>query len=293
MSTGDAPAPGVILCVGAERWLRQQAVEDLKRESVAAGFEEADFVRFSDPKTEPRAILEAVRTAPFGSPRRLVLVDGLEELTPDSVPWLKELLDRPNPKCCVVLCADRSRLPRSGQTRVISCLPLEGQALEEWVARCSERKGKPIEKAAAAELIRRAGPGLQGLDLALESLALMAGGAVVTRLDVETLVAPSLRQTAFEILDAAASGRVEEAARALREATALNRIGMDQFLGAVGWYLRMGWKASRGGGFSRLQRWPPARFQEMLEELLRSDVRIKQGHPSPEWLADRLLMKLR
>lgn len=283
----------VVLCIGTERWLRQQAVEELKGSCVAAGFEETDFVRFSDPKTEPRAILEVARTAPFGSPRRLVLVDGLEELTPESVPWLTDLLAQPNPKCCVVLCADRSKLPRSEKVRVISCLPLEGQVLEEWVARRSERKGKPIEKAAAAELVRRVGSGLQGLDLVLDSLVLMAGGAAVTRLDVEALVAPSLRQTAFEILDAAASGRVEEAARALREALYLNRLGMDQFLGAVGWYLRMGWKASRGGGFSRLQRWQAARFRETLEELLRSDVRIKQGHPSPEWLADRLLLKMR
>ncbi len=283
----------MVLCVGTERWLRQQAVEELREGCVASGFEEADFTRFSDPKTEPRAILEAVRTAPFGSPFRLVLVDGLEDLTPESVPWLKDYLAQPNPKCRVVLCADRSRMPRSEKVRVVSCLPLEGQALEGWVARRCERKGKPIEKAAAAELVRRMGSGLQGLDLALESLVLMAGGAAVTRMDVEALVAPSLRQTAFEILDAAASGRMEEAARALREAMALNRLGMDQFLGAVGWYLRMGWKASRGGGFSRLQRWQAARFQETLEELLRSDVRIKQGHPSPEWLADRLLLKLR
>lgn len=293
MNTGDAQAPGVVLCVGTERWLRQQAVEELKADCLAAGFEEADFIRFSDPKTEPRAILEAARTAPFGSPCRLVLVDGLEDLTPESVPWLGDYLAQPNLKCRVVLCADRSKLPRSEKARVISCLPLEGQALEEWVARRCARKGKPIEKTAASELVRRMGSGLQGLDLALDSLVLMAGGAAVTRPDVEALVAPSIRQTAFEILDAAASGRTEEAARALREAMALNRLGMDQFLGAVGWYLRMGWKASRGGGFSRLQRWQAARFQETLEELLRSDVRIKQGHPSPEWLADRLLLKLR
>ena len=273
----------VILCVGPERWLRQEAVEDLKRNCLAAGFEETDFVRFSDPEPEPRAILEAARTAPLGSPRRLVLVDGLDELTADSVPWLKDLLDSPNPKSCVVLCADRSKLPRSAQLQVIPCLSLQGTALEDWVIQRCRRKGKPIEGAAAAELVRRLGSGLQGLDLALDSLILMAGSSPsVTRPTVELLVAPSLQQTAFDIIDAAIAGRTDAAMQSLREAMALNRMGMDQFLGAVGWALR-----------HRMQRWPAQRLQETLEELLRTDARIKQGHPSPEWLADKLLLKLR
>ena len=273
----------LVLCVGSERWLRQEAVAEIKRGCLAPGFEETDFIRFSDPETEPQTILEAVRTAPFGSPRRLVLVDGLEELTPESPPWLKDLLAQPNPKVCVVLCADRSKLPRSASVQVILCQPLQGPALEDWVIQRCRRKGKTIEGTAAAELVRRMGSGLQAIDLALDSLVLMAGDSpTLTRAAVEALVAPSLQQTAFEILDAAVAGRTGVAMRGLREAMALNRIGMDQFLGAVGWALR-----------HRMQRWPASRLQEILEELLRTDKRIKQGHPSPEWLADRLWLKLR
>ena len=273
----------LVLCVGPERWLRQEAVAELKRGCLAAGFEETDFIRFSNPETESQTILEAARTAPFGSPRRLVLVDGLEELTPESVPWLEDLLVQPNSKSCVVLCADRSKLPRSVPIQVILCQPLQGPALEDWVVQRCRWKGKEIEGAAAAELVRRLGSGLQALDLALDSLVLMAGDSpILTRAAVEALVAPSLQQTAFEILDAAVAGRTGAAMRGLREAMALNRIGMDQFLGAVGWTLR-----------HRMQRWPAPRLQEILEELLQTDTRIKQGHPSPEWLVDRLLLKLR
>ena len=294
----------LVLCVGPERWLRQEAVAELKHGCLAAGFEETDFVRFSDPKTQPQAILEAVRTAPFGSPRRLVLVDGLEELTSESVPWLKDYLDQPNPKSCVVLCADKLEKEREfGQARIIRCLPLKGRPLEEWVAQRCRQKGKQIEIGAVSELVRRIGSGLQGLDLALDSLILMADDSSrITPADVEALIALSLQQTAFEVLDAAASGQTDRAVLALRAAMALGRMNMDQFLGALGWYLRMAWK---GGGamswmpperreaLNRFQRWPASRFQETLEELLRTDTRIKQGHPSPEWLADRLLLKLR
>ena len=164
-----------------------------------------------------------------------------------------------------------------------------------------------IDARAASELVRRTGAGLQALDQALESLALMSGASPgVSEADVRALVPPSLQQTAFEILDAAVAGQTDRAALALREAMAQGRLNMDQLMGAIGWYLRMGWKAARGAGvqgawmaperkeaLSRLQRWPASRFQVLLEDLLRADTRIKQGHPSPEWLADQLLLKLR
>jgi len=274
----------VVLCIGPERWLRARAVAELKKTCVAAGFEETDFVRLSGPGAEPRAILDAVGTAPFGSPRRLVVVDDLEELTLGSSPWLEEILAAPNLRNCVAVCADRcGDLPRGAQVRVVACQPLKAGAVEDWVSQNCLKKGKRIEPAAAAELVRRMGSGLQGLDLALDSLVLMMGDSPAVRpADVELLVPPSLQQTAFEILDAASSGGTGRAVRALREAMALGRIGMDQFMGAMGWYLR-----------HRLRGWPASRFQRMLEELIRTDARMKQGHPSPEWLADRLLLKLR
>lgn len=282
MSTGDPPA--AVLCIGTERWLRAEAVRDLKTRCIAAGFEETDFVRFSDPEADPQAILEAARTSPFGSPRRLVLVDGLEELTPDSAPWLKGYLAEPNPKSCVVVCADRFEKEKEfGPVRVIRCLPLKDRPLEEWITQRCRQKGKSIEARALSELVRRVGTGLQALDLALDSLGLMAGDSPrITAADLEALIAPSLQQTAFEILDAAAAGQTGRAALALREAMAMNRMNMDQFMGALGWYLR-----------HRFRHWPAPRLQQALEDLLRTDVRIKRGHPSPEWLADRLLLKLR
>lgn len=283
MSIGEPPR--VLFCLGTERWLRAEAVEDLKRRCIAAGFEETDFVRFSDPDTEPQAILGAVQTAPFGSPLRLVVVDGLEEITPDSAPWLNDYLTQPNPRSCVVLCADRggAALQRSAQVQILGCLPLKGPPLESWISERCRKKGKLIDARAVPELIRRIGSGLQGLDLALDSLVLKAGAAAgISQADVQALIPPSLHQTAFEILDLASAGRTGQAMQALREAMALGRMNMDQFFGALGWYLR-----------HRLQGWPASRFQAALEDLLRADTRIKQGHPSPEWLADQLLLKLR
>ena len=276
----------LVLCLGAERWLQAQAVEELKRQCLGAGFEEADLVRFSGPAFEPQQILEAARTVPFGSPRRLVVVDGIEELEPDSAPWITEYLAHSNPKACVVVCAERfgrdrdfipTQMQRSGQVQVVWCLPLKGRNLENWILqRCGER-GKRMEPKAVSLLMSRLGSDLQTLDQAIESLSLLGGDSPqMTSADVEALFSPSLRETAFDILDLAASGQTGKALEALHEALALSRLTVDQFIGALGWYYR--------------RRSTPRR--EILEEVLRADVWIKQGHPALELLADQLLLRL-
>jgi DNA polymerase III delta subunit len=214
-------------------------------------------------------------------------VDGFEKLEAGEAPWLEEVLKQPPVRARLVLCADECvGLPRSEQIRVVACAPLKGRALEEWLGERAKEAGLAggLEPRAAALLTARAGTGLQALAMAVEELALLAGASGrVTEQEVRALIPPSLRETCFEILDAAAAGRVGQAQQALREALAQGRIGMDQFLGALGWYYRTGW---------RNRRWPRVRIQTALEEVLRSDVSIKLGHPAPELLADQLLLRI-
>ena len=273
--------------MGPERWLRARAVEELRGRCIRSGFEETDFVRFSEPPEDPQPLLEQLHTAPFGSPFRLIVVEGFGRLDPDSVPWLEKAWERPAVQARLILCADECvGIPRSEWIQVILCVPLKGRALEEWLRERAKEAGLPggLDPRAAALLVARVGTGLQSLALAVEELALLAGtSGRVTEQEVRALIPPSLRETCFEILDAATAGQVGQAQRALREALAQGRIGMDQFLGALGWYYRMGWKN---------RRWPRARIQAAMEEVLRADLGIKLGHPAPELLADQLLLKL-
>lgn len=286
MSTGKPPAP-ILLCVGPERWLRARAVEEIKGLCISPGFEEADFIRFSEPPEDAQPLLEQLRTAPLGSPFRLIVVDGFDRLDPDSAPWLQEALERPPARAQMVLCADEcGGIPRSERIQVRACAPLKGRALEEWLQERAKEAGLAggLDPRAAPLLVARVGTELQSLAVAVEELALLAGAAGrVTEQEVRALIPPSLRETCFEILDAAAAGQVGRAQQALREALAQGRIGMDPFLGALGWHYRMGW---------RNRRWPRARIRAALEEILQADLSIKLGHPAPEILADQLLLRI-
>lgn len=307
--------PYVVFCIGKERWLREQAIVRLKSETVAAGFEEADTTAFSaDPLPQPPLILEALRTAPLGPGRRLVVIRGLEELSEKTLPWLAAYLKQPNPQSLLVLCADKSgqeRLflsltrGRPAVLRIIPCGGLKGPALAAWISEQAGLFGKSIEPEATQLLIDRRGADLQALRLAVESLTLLVAQAGrITAADVRALTRAGLQETAFGILDAAGAGRPAVALQALRQALQAGQLSLEKLVGALGWYYRMIWKARRGAAanswgsadrraaLARLRRWPQRRIAKALEEVLQADWDLKTGAPLPELVVDQLLLKL-
>ena len=321
MNTGDPrwggdPVPPVVLCIGPERWLKDRAVRDLKRRCLSGGFEEADFLCLDGPASGARMIVDSVRTAPLGSPRRLVVAEGWEEIGPDSEPWVAKYLADPALKGCLVLCAERVGRSRSAPIppqwrngnpppKTIWCLPLKGAALEEWIVRRAQEQESRLADGTTALLVRRVGTDLQGLDAALEMLRLFSDPAGPIRpSDVEELIPPSYRETAFDLLDLAGSGRLGPALQSLRRALADGTLQTEQFIGALSWYYRMAWNSRRGAGsegwrspqrrsaLDRIGRWPQERMSGAMEEVLRAAMEIRRGHPSPGLLTDRLLIQM-
>ena len=310
MKTGSPP-PALLLCVGPEKWLKERAVRELKSRCLAPGFEEMDQIRFSEPPEES-LLLKEVRTAPFGSPLRLVVVEGFGSFGRETLGWLPGYLERPSPRSCLVLCAERleGEIPwissqRESRLQILNCQPLKGRQLADWLMEQARAAGRQIEPKAAALLSARIGPDLQRLAQALEPLALLAGeSGRIGVAEVEQLIAPSVRETAFDVLDAAAAGRPAEALAHLRQAIAQGRMSVEQFMGALGWYYRMAWKGRRNAGsegwlspqrqaaLNRLKRWPVGRLQGAMWEVLEADKALKLGSPAPELLADRLLLEL-
>ena len=289
----------------------EQALQSLKSQCLAPGFEEMDFLRLSEPPEDPQSVFEAARVSPFGSPRRLIVVNGLEKLDEEWLAALWAYLAHPNPKACVLIYSTEEgksfRPPAvlERQLQVVWCREIKGRELNDWVVRRATESGTAIDPAAAALLMGRVGSDLQSLGAALEALALLAGpGSRILPAHVEALIAPSMKETAFDILDAAAAGRPDRAIGLLRLALQQGQISMEQFMGALGWYYRMVWKSKHGRGgtgwmspgrqaaLRRLTRWPDGKLQGAFEEVLRADVGLRLGAPVPELTADQLLLEL-
>lgn len=270
--------------MGPESWLKEQAVRRLQKECLAPGFEEMDFVRFGEPPEDATELLAVLRTPPFGSPFRLVAAEGFLTLNETSAPWLAPYAQNPNPKTRLVVCAQKAALSASVREGVswVSCEPLRGEALRAWVMDQAKALGKPITPEGAALLTARLGGELQTLRGALEALALFAGGAQrIGEADVEKLILPSVRETAFDILDRAASGKPGAALEVLRMSLQEGKITMEQMMGALGWYYR-----------NRAERLSGAELRKALAEILEADRQLKLSHPAPELLLDQLLIRL-
>jgi DNA polymerase III delta subunit len=270
--------------VGPESWLKEETVRRLQKECLAPGFEEMDFVRFGEPPEDGTELLAVLRTPPFGSPFRLVVVEGFLTLNEASAPWLAPYAQNPNPKTRLVVCAQKAALPASvrGRFSLASCEPLRGEALKAWVMNQAKVLGKPIAPEGAELLTARLGGELQTLRSALEALALFAGEAQrIGRSEVERFILPSVRETAFDILDQAAAGEPGVALTALRMSLQEGKITVEQMMGALGWYYR-----NRAGRLSG------AELQKALADVLEADRQLKLSHPAPELLFDQLLIRL-
>ncbi|PIQ82457.1 MAG: DNA polymerase III subunit delta [Candidatus Omnitrophica bacterium CG11_big_fil_rev_8_21_14_0_20_64_10] len=303
--------PAGLFLIGADRQTQERLIGRLKARALAPGFEAADSTRLDLPLESPPSLWAALATQPFASPARVVEVTGCRELGEKELPGLTPYLENPPDWGCLIVAAEKiasktEPVLRKHRARfeIRVFAPLKPQALPGWVAEEAKRSGKSIEPAAAALLVRRVGTEPGALKQAVQTVALLVGaGERIGRADVERLIPPSAQETAFDILDAAAGGRLPEAIAALHGALRENRISIEKWMGAAGWYLRMAWKSrsGRGSGFgsparsaalNRLQRWPAPQAAAALGRLSRWDLELKQGHPAPDWIADQVLLLL-
>lgn len=294
MSTGEPP---VLLCLGPELQPYQEALNRLKKICLAPGFEEADFIRLDWETAGERGVREAAATAPFGSPKRLVAVEGIPALDRETLPWLEGYLKRPYPKVQLILRIERvggrkrtflSGLLASGKAKAVECAALETPAERvRWLQSEARKRSKRLDAPVAALLAERAGAGRDGLLSALESLDLLAGPERerITEADVNALFCPWREEAAFEILKLAEGGRVREALLSLRRGLSLGRLSLGAFHGAIGWRYRNLWKQRRPG-------WPRARVETCLRELLEASLNLRLGDPACEPATDRLLARL-
>ncbi len=315
MKAGGGVIPALFLCIGPERWLRADALRRLKSQFLAPGFEEMDGVRFSELPIDGRLVLEALKTVPFGSPGPLVILEGFDPLEPEDLPWLGEYLKSPNPTSGFILCTDQlgKEMERffagqpAGLIERILCQPLKGRQLIEWLVAQARTVGKVATPETLNLLVGRVGGNLESLSHALETLSLLAGSnREITPAQVEALIQPSIRETAFDILDSAAAGEPQKAIGLLRQALVQGTLTIEQFMGALGWYYRMVWKTKKDSGqerfswssprrqaaLQRLRRWPDSKLEKALEDVLEADAGLKRSSPAPEALADQLLLRL-
>jgi len=267
----------------------------------------------------PAAIVEAARTLPMMSDRRVVTVLRAEKMlkpkrrgkavmeeasdAPDAeVPTELDVLEAyirdPSPQTTLVLLAsdvDRTRKvykTLQKQSTIVECWGLrvarDGRIDLREVARTAEQMvkqavgdgGQQIEPAAARLVAERAGTDIARLRGDVERLLLYtAGSAKITLDDARQIVSAETAQDDWAVTNAIQRRDAREALRQL--ALALDAGGVSyQILGQLAWFVR-----------EKLVATDPRRVPAAIEALFRTDLELKSSGDA-RVLLERLVVQL-
>jgi len=267
----------------------------------------------------PAAIVEAARTLPMMSDRRVVTVlraekmlkpkrrgkavveeasDDPEAEPPTELDVLETYLRDPSPQTTLVLLAsdvDRTRKvykTLQKQSTIVECWGLRiardgridlrevARTAEQMVKQAAGEEGQQIEPAAARLVAERAGTDIGRLRGDVERLLLYtAGSAKITLDDARQVVSAETAQDDWAVTNAIQRRDAREALRQL--ALALDAGGVSfQILGQLAWFVREKLVAS-----------DPRRVPAAIEALFRTDLELKSSGDA-RVLLERLVVQL-
>ena len=233
---------------GEEAYLRNYYLEALKKLVVEDFAEAFNYHRFNAATITPQAVLDSVEALPMMAQRSMLRIDDVNFFAPgeDGAAYARILSDIPD-YCTVVLVyetvefkIDRRRKALAELFDKAVCVeftqPSERELIS-WVGRHLKKAGKRITVDDAAYLIHRTGGSMTALLGEIGKLAAYVEGETVAREHIDLLVEPVLEAETWELTDAIAAGRYENALQVLR--TLLDKQEEPiRILGAVGAQLR-------------------------------------------------------
>lgn len=271
-------------------------------------------------------LLISLSTVPFMADRRLVIVEGLLNRLGGSKKDLGEWLNFPDllkdlPPTANLLLIEREPIPsnkllstilRLGQVEKFS--PLRHRDLLDWInTRCS-KLGLDIERTAVALIADSVGSELRVIDSELNKIKTYSRGRLITREDI-TLMVPYVRQqNVFRVVDSVIEGRTRDALNASSMLIGLGESPSGivrmierqlRFLilakhllsrkiptGDIGKHINLsGYPLQKTLEMER--KISQARIMSMHDNLLKSNIRVREGKLTEQESFDLLISELR
>ncbi|MFP7335545.1 DNA polymerase III subunit delta [Shouchella clausii] len=227
--SSETMAP-VYFLYGTERYLIEQFLQKAS-EALFAGEEgEMNDIRFRLQDTPLGEVVEEAETVPFFSTRKLVVIQDFYLATSQKVATklehdisaLEAYLDSPAQETVLVVVAPYEKLDGrkkitkklKKQTSAIDVNPLDEKETFAWMEAIAKQEGVAIEQDAKQLLYKHTGPNLMLLHRELEKCMLYGeDGDPVTASIVDELVAETVEQSVFTVIDYTAKGRAGDAVR--------------------------------------------------------------------------------
>ena len=226
----------VYLLFGEEDRMKEEAVAALVRHVVDADFTDFDLEKMTAGDSTADSILAAAGQVPFGSARRLIVVQGMEQWRErgrqSEAERLAEGIVRLANSACLVLVAaaqEDEEKRKTGITvkldnavkkagAIVACRAIKGESLLAWVTERVQTEGKRIAPAAAEQLVGAVGTEMRPLEQEIIKLVCYVGERqTITGQDIALIVASSPEDVMFTTIDAITRRQTDRALLLLGE----------------------------------------------------------------------------
>jgi DNA polymerase-3 subunit delta len=266
-------------------------------------------------------ILDELRTTPFLTDKRVVVVRGAEGFISKYREILEGYFEKPSPTGILIMTVSSwdartrlaKRLPKIG-TLLALTPPPRWELPQHLVRHAAEKYQVRLNRDAAEMLVESAGEELTQLYNEIDKLVLFARGEKTIRAEhVQALGGHQRIYGAFEVIDAMMAGNAGEAVRRLRNMFDQDRDAQYSVVGAFAYHVRRMFQAkilldkrvdpkliakqvhvwsNRDRFFAQLQRTEYAQIALFLEELAALDYATKTGQAQVPVAIEQLVLRL-
>jgi len=266
-------------------------------------------------------VLDELRTAPFLTERRVVVVKGADKFISENRQLLEKYFDKPCPTGTFVLTVTNwdartklaKKLPRVGKLISVT-QPKPWQLPHRLIEYARDAHGKNLTKDAAELLIELTGDTLPRLYSEIDKLATFADTEKVIHVrHIESLIGHNRIFGAFSVIDACLAGNVARAVDRLRNMFAEDRTAEYSVVGAFAFHFRRMFNAkvllekgvrpdeiakrlriwgNKDSFFAQLRKMTLKQIGDNLQQLAATDYATKTGRTKAEVAVEQLVLKL-
>ena len=266
-------------------------------------------------------VLDELRTAPFLTDKRVVLLRGADDFVSRNRPLLEKYFDHPCPTGRLLLTVKNwdsrtklaKKLPKVGKLIAIT-EPKRWELPQRLMKYASDAYDKRLSRDAAELLVELTGDDLTRLYSEIDKLALFADAEkVITAGHIESLVGHNRLFNAFSVIDAMIAGNAGGAVERLRGMFAGDKSAEYTVVGAFAFHFRRLFNAkallekglrrgevekklriwgNKDGFFAQLRRMSLTQIGTYLQHLAETDYAIKTGRTKAPVAMEQFVLQL-
>jgi DNA polymerase-3 subunit delta len=266
-------------------------------------------------------VLDELRTAPFLTDKRVVLIRKADDFISNNRPLLEKYFDNPCPTGRLILTVNTwdartklaKKLVKAGKLISVT-QPKRWELPQRLIKYANDAHDKKLNKDAAELLIELTGDELMRLYSEIDKLALFADNETfITHKHIESLIGHNRLFNAFAVIDAIIAGDAAEAVERLRGMLQQDKSTEYTVVGAFAFHFRRMFSAkallekgvrrgevesklriwgNKDGFFAQLQQMSLKQIGKYLQQLAETDYAIKTGRAKAKVAMEQLVLKL-